>query len=114
MNHWKILIFCYKIITIGIAFFMVSINTHVHISPAKHSDIMHISVNQYSNIKKVRQSNHIFYYIKKERISVKGSQLAKIKKGIFPTCLRRKIYWVEAVGLKNSNYTYKIMILVGM
>ena len=37
------------------------------------------------------------------RINFNGSQLAKIKKYI-PTCLRHKVYRVEAVGLSIANY----------
>ena len=47
-------------------------------------------------------------------VKVNGSQLAKIKKNIPNTCPCHKIYRVVAVGLKRSNYTFKIMISVNI
>ena len=45
-----------------------------------------------------------------------GSQLAKMKKSrpTFLTCLSHKNYRVEAVGLKSSIYTWKVMIFAKM
>ena len=48
-----------------------------------------------------------------KNIILNGSQLAKLKKK-YVTCPHHKIYRLEAVGLKNSCYTWKIMIFVKM
>ena len=47
-----------------------------------------------------------------DKIMVNGSQLAKNLKSIFLTCPCHKIYRVEAVGLKSSNYIFKNGIFV--
>ena len=46
-------------------------------------------------------------------IILNGSQLAKLK-STFRTCHCHEIYKEEAVGLKSSNCTLKIMIFVNM
>ena len=55
--------------------------------------------------------------VKEEEFGMKsqfnGSQLAKMEKSIPHMSLPWNL-WEEAVGLKNSNYTWKIMIFANM
>ena len=70
------------------------------------------SITQYMN-KLLRYIEALKWFRRKEA-SLNGSHLAKMKKYNIPynyiTC--HKVYKVEAVGLKSSNYTLKITIFV--
>ena len=48
------------------------------------------------------------------QVALIGLQLAKLKKRVFLSCYCNNIYRVQAVGLKNYNYTYKTTIFVNM